>query len=544
MSTTTAPVLPDAQRPRLAPGIEVHPPMGDGGSWVIQHGPRYIRVSASVASLAQRLDGETTIDALAGSMGVPWTAELVTDAVGRFDALRLLDRGEQTPKKKQRSSRIKLVPPFTVQLTLLSPGRTMQALQPALARWKGRRLAATSVVTALAGLVVLAVQAPYVTNLVSQPLSPLAYVGLLVGLIAGTSLHELGHAFTLIRYGGRPSRIGIMLFYLMPTFFCDVSDSWRLAERCQRVHVALAGPAVQTFLAGASALAAWPLDVGGVKTCLVLFAVGSYITGLLNLLPLIKLDGYIALMSRVDIPYLRDRAIKDARRSVARLLFGGTYRRELPGRSWTVWYGLACMTFPLYLLSTALKLWIGLLQRAGFVGACLAASAFCYVLYLVGRGIRRLVGEVRGSGASRVRVTLVGALLAAAASAVAFLPVTCTTPAAYVTRAGGVDVVLMRGSDASRIEPGRPVSLSTNGLILTPSTGHGVIGQQGGKRTTAPVSAFFPIALGPEPETPVISYRLTTSQAPTEPFGTAEVDTGRLPLWEVAYRTYVAPFIP
>ena len=60
-------------------------------------------------------------------------------------------------------------------------------------------------------------------------------------------------------------------------------------------------------------------------------------------------------------------AIADARRTLARKLFGGTYPRELRTR-WTVWYGLACLAFPAYLLATAAALWVDLLQRAGVVG--------------------------------------------------------------------------------------------------------------------------------------------------------------------------------
>ncbi|MET9610523.1 daptide biosynthesis intramembrane metalloprotease [Streptomyces sp. NPDC006512] len=544
MSATTAPPAAPAahtRRPNRAPGTEIHPPMGDGGTWVLQRGPRYIRVTPSVADLAEHFDGERDHQDLARLMGRTWTPELVAVAVDRLDGLGLIDRGDM--KAAGPDPRVKMIPPFTVQLTLLRPGRAMQALQPLFARLGNRAVIGSALLTALVGLIALAVQHTFVKSSLSGPLSPLTYLGILAGLVIGTSIHELGHAATLIRYGGRPSRIGIMLFYLMPAFFCDVSDSWRLPQRRQRVHVALAGPTVQTFLAGAAALAAWPLAEGGLKTGLVFFALGSYLTGLLNLLPFIKLDGYIALMSHVDVPYLRDRAMTDARRALARLLFGGTYTRELDTR-WTTWYGLACMAFPLYLLSTALDLWIDLLQRGGTIGVCLAGSALSYALYFLVRGAQRLAGEVRAAGAAPRRVVPVTAALAAAAGALMFLPVTHTVPAAYVTRGQHTELVLLDGADTDRLAPGQQVTLTANGPVLHPVVGTAAIAAGAPGPGTAPLSSFFPISLDGAPELPVTSYRLTVDGTPGQPTGAAEVATGTLPLWEVAYRTYISPFIP
>lgn len=33
----------------------------------------------------------------------------------------------------------------------------------------------------------------------------------------------------------RPSRMGVMLFYLLPAFFCDVSDGWRLPDKAHEL---------------------------------------------------------------------------------------------------------------------------------------------------------------------------------------------------------------------------------------------------------------------------------------------------------------------
>jgi len=215
----------------------------------------------------------------------------------------------------------------------------------------------------------------------------------------------------------------------------------------------------------ASALAAWPLADGTAKTCLLFFAVTSYGTALLNLTPFIKLDGYIALMSHVDVPYLRDRAMADARRALARFLFGGTYQRELPTR-WTVVYGFACLAFPVYFLSTALQTWLGTLQRVGWVGLLLAASGLSYIVWMLVRGALRLSAEVKAAGVRRARAGAVCGALAAAVCAALFLPVQQTVAAAYVTDASGTRLVLPQGSSAELIHAGQRVTLKTNGLVL------------------------------------------------------------------------------
>ncbi len=336
-----------------------------------------------------------------------------------------------------------------------------------------------------------------------------------------------------------------MLFYLMPAFFCDVSDAWRLPDRRQRVYTALAGPAVQTSLAAGAALVAWPLADGTAKTCLLFFAVSSYATAVLNLMPFIKLDGYIALMSHVDVPYLRDRSMADARRWIARLLFGGARKRELPTR-WTVAYGLACLVFPLYLLSTALNTWLPTFQRVGWVGLLLASSGLSYAVWFVIRGMLRLSAEVAETGVRRGRVVAVCALLAAAATAALFVPVRETVAAAYVTDASGTTRLVLpdQGDAAQRVRPGQAVTLRTNGLVLNDDVAVTRVGQAPARSLQVPVSAYFPVDTGDTVGLASTAFPLDLGRAPAPAAGTAEVEVGQVPLWKSLHRTYLLPFWP
>ncbi|GGN43384.1 hypothetical protein GCM10012285_24760 [Streptomyces kronopolitis] len=545
MSAVTSPppsaVPAHAQRPRLAPSAEVHSPPGGQGDWVLQYGARYVRITKHVAELVQELDGERDHEALAVRLGGAWSTERVGSAISRLDSLKLLDDGETSPPAV--APRFQIVPPLTLQLTLLRPGRTMQALRPLFARLFSRAVVAAGLLCVLLGIVALVVQRDAVAVTLNSPLSAVSFAGVLVALLLGVSIHELGHAAVLIRYGGRPSRIGVMLFYLTPAFFCDVSDAWRLPDRRQRVHTALAGPAVQTSLASASAFAAWPLADGTAKTCLLFFAVTSYGTALLNLTPFIKLDGYIALMSYVDVPYLRDRAMTDARRTLARILFGGTYQRELPTR-WTITYGFACLAFPVYFLSTALQTWLGSLQRVGWVGVLLAAAGLSYIVWMLIRGAFRLAAEVKAAGVRRARVGAVCAVLAATTGAVLFLPTHQRVAAAYVTGPSGTRLVLPQGSSAALVRPGAQVTLKTNGLLLHDTLATARVGSAPAGETKVPVSTYFPVELGGVVGMDSTVFPLDLDRTPTPATGAAEVELGSVPLWKSLHRTYVLPFLP
>jgi putative peptide zinc metalloprotease protein len=99
-----------------------------------------------------------------------------------------------------------------------------------------------------------------------------------------------------------------MLYYMMPAFYVDVTDSWLEPWR-HRILIFWAGPYSGFILAGASALGAAALGSGLVGTVLFKLAVAAYLTNLLNLMPLLLWDGYWILEQWVEIPDLRERAL-------------------------------------------------------------------------------------------------------------------------------------------------------------------------------------------------------------------------------------------
>ncbi|MFB4424068.1 daptide biosynthesis intramembrane metalloprotease [Streptomyces sp. QL37] len=539
--TETPPVPPELlDRPRLAADVSVHEPAEAGAPWLIQQGQtRYFRVQSDLARLALALNGTRDHTLLAEILGPPWTVGAVAEAVEKLAAGKLLDNGEAVRKSDRR---FKLVPPMTLQFTLVRPERMLLRISPLVRALTGRAGVAAAVVLALTGLLVLAGQSARLGDALGQPLGLGTYLAVFLGILATTAVHEFGHGAVLTHHGGRPGRMGVMLFYLSPAFFCDVTDGWRLPRRSQRVAVALAGIVTQVVIAGGAAVASLFFS-GAARDGLLVFAFVTYIAGLLNLMPFVKLDGYIALMSHLDVPHLRDRALTDARRRVARVLFGSRHERELPelGR-WTVPFGLASMAFPLYMIATAVGLWGDTLQRIGVVGATLMLCGVGYLGYHLVRGFVRVAREARAGGAGAIRIGAVAVLLTAALTTVlALVEVPYTVSAGYTVRDGGrAELLLPPSADRSVIKEGVTVRLYQVGVATKSETGHGVIADDRATATTAPLSAFLPVRADMLP-TPADGYPLRLAKTPEDDLGGAVVDAGRMPAGQWIFTKYVLP---
>jgi putative peptide zinc metalloprotease protein len=524
--------------------VRVHQPAEAGAPWVVQRGDhQYFRVGADMARFLDSLDGRRDTDAIARQLGTPWNADRVGLALGKAAKMRLLDDGQRRPKRR----RITFVLPLTVQLTVLNPAKLLGRLRGLINLLSSRIASGIVGLVLVVGSILTAANLPAVTAALGKPLSFSVYLWVLIAILATTCLHEWGHGSVLARHGGTPHRMGVMLFYGAPAFFCDVSDGWRLPRSAQRVQVALAGVAVQTTTAAAAAIAAALLPAGDARDVLWIFVVSCSIQACLNLLPFVKLDGYIALMSHLDIPFLREKAMSDARAAIAGVLFGATLPRQLPDRRWAVPYGLACLLFPLYLVVTALILWQGVLNGFGVVGAVLLCSVVAWVLYRSVRSLIVMVRAARATGGSPWRIAgVLGVLAAAAFCLLSFVRVPFTVTGGYVANGDSVQLVVPDGTDPAAIELGAAVTFSRSGIVSSAELGTGVIGNGGLVDGSAPLSAVAPLTLGdlqiPARTTEVVSVSIKAGQQ-LDSSGAAEIDGGDRSMAQWAYLTYVAPLV-
>lgn len=136
-----------------------------------------------------------------------------------------------------------------------------------------------------------------------------AHVSIILILCIGSILaHEFGHASALARYGGSPSGIGFGLYILLPVFYADVSQAWKLRQ-WQRVVVDLGGVYFQQVFFAVTASLAVILRNPSLRAVCVAIDIMTFIA--LN--PALRFDGYwvitdwlgLSNLHRSSILYLR-----------------------------------------------------------------------------------------------------------------------------------------------------------------------------------------------------------------------------------------------
>ncbi|WNM63859.1 site-2 protease family protein [Candidatus Nitrospira neomarina] len=172
--------------------------------------------------------------------------------------------------------------------------------------------------------------------------------GYIVGLVAIKILHELGHAYTAVRYGCRVPTMGLGFLIMVPVLYTDTTDSWRLTVRKQRAAIAAAGMVVELSVAMLATFLWNFCPEGIVKSMLFVLATTSWVTGLLiNLNPLLRFDGYYVLSDWLGVPNLQSRAFGFGRWKLREWLFawGDAPPEHMPPQrqsvliayAWAVW---------------------------------------------------------------------------------------------------------------------------------------------------------------------------------------------------------------
>ncbi len=153
-------------------------------------------------------------------------------------------------------------------------------------------------------------------------LGVIAYLPLLI--------HEFGHAITAKHVGCEVYKGGAMLYFGMPAVFVDTTDVWMFGKRA-RLAVTWAGPYTGYIIGGG--LASIVYFAPGLPTqtaqAMLQVASSSILITTLNILPLLKLDGYYILSDALEIPLLRERSMEFlTRKARGKFLKKETWTRE------------------------------------------------------------------------------------------------------------------------------------------------------------------------------------------------------------------------
>ncbi|MBS0261403.1 MAG: HlyD family efflux transporter periplasmic adaptor subunit [Planctomycetes bacterium] len=159
-------------------------------------------------------------------------------------------------------------------------------------------------------------------------------------------LHELGHGMTCRHFGGECHEIGVILLVFSPTLYCDVSDSWMLKNKWERIAIGAAGMWIESILSSLALFAWWFTHPGLLHhLCLNVFFISSVSTVVFNANPLMRYDGYYMLSDFLEIPNLAEKARRLTQDAFSNYCLGIETKEDafMPqhGRFWLITYTIA-----------------------------------------------------------------------------------------------------------------------------------------------------------------------------------------------------------
>jgi putative peptide zinc metalloprotease protein len=330
----------------------------------------YLRMGAEDDFLATRMDGSRRVSDLVieyfrqyGRFAFDRIATLVKDLRNAGflvdpprDVYETLDRRLKPPPPPARKGRWEGT---TLKLRL-----PLHGIDPVVERLHNRvRWIFTRPAQVLMAVIALTGLVAFVAEIRGghDPFAPIAKSGVagLVALVLAfyfvIFIHESAHALTAKHFGRRVDEGGFMLYYFIPSFYVDVTDAWVLPWY-RRIAIFWAGPYSGFVVAGlCSLLVAFVPGPNLVMTVLFKIAVAAYINNLVNLMPLLLLDGYWILEEWLETPKLRDKALAFVRGPFWHRLLD---RKRLTGRErFYAVFGSLCAIYSFLSIYVAFLWW-------------------------------------------------------------------------------------------------------------------------------------------------------------------------------------------
>lgn len=311
--------------------------------------------------------------------------------------------------------------PMYYRVPLVDPDRFFTALEPWVRFVWTRTFAVVYAAIVLSGVYVAWTHR---TELLERlpDLSAGGWVGVLVvAAVTLTTLHEFSHGLTCKHYGGKIPELGFLLIlFFMPALYVDVSDAWLFRTRAQRMIVGLAGP-MHDLLACASGILIWRvLPPGPWDAVLFMIVVAAGASLIMNMNPLLRLDGYYILSDISGISNLRQAALGAFASAIARMR-GRAVRSTVSGRTavFLAIYGALSLAYISLVMFLLMRLVTGTSTKvAGVWGPVFVVAALGYFLRKplgrLGRAIGRGLTGMTWKGAVKLAVG-VAAIVAAAA---------------------------------------------------------------------------------------------------------------------------------
>ena len=404
---------------------------------------QYHRLNEQEYAILRWLDGEVTFDQLKDRFELeftPYRVELreLTQVVGKFhekslvfatDASqgeKLLEMGREKLRKELKQ---KAMSAHAVKWKGFDPENFLNATNPWVTPLFSAR--AVKIVLSLTMLAAFWLVLHYEQLWARAPdlwafLDPSNWLTLGLALAGSKLLHEFGHAYAFKRFGGEVHEIGMMIFFFMPTMYCNTSDSWMLKDKWARIAVACGGVYVElmiftlaTFVWWFSSPGTWTHDIS-----INLMFVCSLSAVVINGNPLLKYDGYFVLSDYFEIPNLSQDSSDQIRRAF--MVHGlGIEDEATPwvssfNRRFMLIYGVAAYFFKMSLMLTVAWFLVSGAAPYGLAPIAFMFATVVTVMFL-GRPLYKLWERLKTPGTMikinrrnlRMTLTFIGVVLLA-----------------------------------------------------------------------------------------------------------------------------------
>ena len=434
--------------------------------------------------LLKRLDGRTSIEQALASVSehrivAPQRQQEAVDLLLRLQSADLLihrDRDDsarlysQWRKHRVKSRLAAIMRPLAVRLPLFDPTPLLDRVLP-LARplfhWSALLL--WTVLVGLAAMLGLQHTEALAAHAGARFLDPANLLLLWIAYPLVKGAHELGHALTIQRWGGKVQELGLMLLVFVPVPYVEASAATTFPSKSRRILVGAAGIMVELLLASLALLIWISVEPGWVRDLAFdITVIGGVSALLFNGNPLLRFDGYYVFCDLLEIPNLASRS----QRYYAYL--GKRYLLGVPGsvspvlargeRGWFLSYGAAAFA---YRISLSLTIALYVAEKFFMIGTLLAIWVIISQLLLPLLRLLRFLfaaGELQGR---RGRALMLASALSSGLAALLLLvPLPSNTLAEGVVRmpesaiiraAEAGEVVELLRRDGDEVKPGDPL---------------------------------------------------------------------------------------
>ena len=165
---------------------------------------------------------------------------------------------------------------------------------------------------------------------------------LYIAIISSIAIHELSHAMTMLHYNYNVKKIGFKLYFLQLLVYCDLSELYITENKKEKINIYSAGVISQIIItAVALCIYTGILIIGNINIAvLLIFAILNFMGAILNIVPLVKFDGYWILTTILGIYNLDSKSFAEFKN----IFLGRKFNKSL------VSFAILSLAFKMYLV--------------------------------------------------------------------------------------------------------------------------------------------------------------------------------------------------